>query len=382
MDPKFSKKLAKPTIYLKSRNKSIGNPQHLYTVQPKKQKMILIKLPILELDPYKSAKNAENESEKIMKNAINVKPNLAKHQSRNHSLDYASNASFTAFSIENRKNSNSIYCPYTEQKSSKTFINPNHNKRNSYSINPSEYSQNSNKLFQTFTKGSTVYVKRRLSSQHHNKRSRQPLQGNSRKLSIFSTTGNNFTSEITDQEFAQKCFEDGRSALKRKDYQTAIDLFEKSAKKDPNKFAESMLFKGITLMDYGKLKEAIETLKKCLLKKSNKIKSAYLLLAMAYRKNNELEKAFEILNECLKIYPEYVEALISRANLLLAKHQFMQAKRDFEEIIKIDRNINSAYFGLADCEYFLKDYKNSAENYNKGVKLSNIIPLKGILYFY
>ena len=156
-------------------------------------------------------------------------------------------------------------------------------------------------------------------------------------------------------------------------YNSAVSFFNKALKINPNT-AEAIIYKSIGLINDNKSVEAIKILKEFLQKDhSERTKSGYLILAMAYNKNKQSKEAIETLDEALMYYKNYVEALITKANLLVEEKMWIEAKKVFEAAIKLNKTIPTAYLGIGNCNYNLGNMKEADHAYFQAMHLGVVI---------
>jgi len=184
-------------------------------------------------------------------------------------------------------------------------------------------------------------------------------------------------SEFIPEKSVCRYNEKPKIALNRVKRESVMTYLNKKLKMNA-KTVETMVYKGVELLNSNKVQEAIKVLSELITKyKFDKIKSVYILLAMAYNKNNQTDKAIEVLNEALKLYKNYIEAFIAKGNLLVDEKKWIEAKECFSAVIKIDKNIAASYLGLANCEYNLLRLKEADIAYSQAIHLGAIIPHEG-----
>ena len=175
--------------------------------------------------------------------------------------------------------------------------------------------------------------------------------------------------------------EQGKSMLEVKEFSRAITIFENAQKLDSENI-DIVLYKSIALLNSDRASEAIGGFLQVIDKdKSERSKSAYLLLAIAYKKTNQPNLAIEILDKVIRIYKKYLKAFMLKGKLLIEQKKWVEAKKCFEEVGKINSNAEGYLLGIFDCEYHINNFKETISIYEKLIESNTNIPIKCILIY-
>jgi tetratricopeptide (TPR) repeat protein len=82
----------------------------------------------------------------------------------------------------------------------------------------------------------------------------------------------------------------------------------------------------------------------------------YSNLAAAQRKKGELGRAIDNLNEALRRKPDFAAALTTRGGIFAEQDKWVEARRDFEQALKINPADDGALYGLAQALREARDY--------------------------
>lgn len=219
------------------------------------------------------------------------------------------------------------------------------------------------RLFET-SDNSDYFQKITLTRFHNKTRSRQ-YQLHTTQL-IPRTNSSN-------RELSIASLNDGKSAMKAKDFESALTHFDEAFRLHP-KNAEALVCKGLVLVELEKSSEAVKTLEQIGLLKLSLSKAGHLLLASAYKKLGRMEAAISALNAGLKIDKDFHEARVYRASLYIASQKWAEAKSDLAVVLKsLPKNL-TALLGVAECEEGLKNYGSALEAYKKAIEVKADLP--------
>lgn len=120
---------------------------------------------------------------------------------------------------------------------------------------------------------------------------------------------------------------------------------------------------GLKQLSNGNVNEALSSLNQSIQIDGRNTK-AYRYRGDAYRRNGELQKAFADYSSSLKLFPNSISVLNSRANLCLQLHDYSQAVADYTSILglagkeqpEIYNKRGDAYAALGQFDKALQDY--------------------------
>ena len=156
---------------------------------------------------------------------------------------------------------------------------------------------------------------------------------------------------------------------KNKDYNKAISICE-SIVKINDKIPEVFNLYGLVLQAQNNHKQAINYFNKSIFLNSRD-HSSYNNLANSYKSLYLNDLAIENFEKCLKIYPEYLPALINFAVLKKELNEHKSAIHFFNEALKIKDGSNKIklLFSIAECYKELGAFQKSIQTLEKVLKL-------------
>jgi len=224
---------------------------------------------------------------------------------------------------------------------------------------------------------------------------------------------------FTNTAFSQDNVEKGMNAVKKGDYVTALNLLKsevsKSQKYDAN------CYYGIALFKTGSIDEAEKYLK-IALKDDDEGIEALKSLGEVYTAKKKYSDADGLFKKAMKLEPENISVLISRAANFSAQDKideaiqaltlatsinkenpdpkifvglgdaynlrgsFKAAKDYYNRALKINPNLASAYYGLGKADFKLKKYTEAMDAFNNSIKkdqnfADSYLEIGKILYF-
>jgi tetratricopeptide (TPR) repeat protein len=86
---------------------------------------------------------------------------------------------------------------------------------------------------------------------------------------------------------------------------------------------------------------------------------AHSNLAVALKKRGSLDEAIDSLNRALALKPDFAAAFTTRGGIYAEQGKWSEAKRDFEQALKLNPNDDGALYGLSQALREARDYKNA-----------------------
>jgi Tfp pilus assembly protein PilF len=120
----------------------------------------------------------------------------------------------------------------------------------------------------------------------------------------------------------------------KKDYASAIPIFEEVLKSDPTNL-DSRLRYGNSLEEVGKIEDAIEEYKKLLKEKDNHL-LGLISLANAYRKVEEIDLAVKTMEKAISLKPKEAWMLDNFGNILEQAKDFDKAYDQYRKAVEIE----------------------------------------------
>jgi len=125
---------------------------------------------------------------------------------------------------------------------------------------------------------------------------------------------------------------EGIEAAKNKQWEKAIDLFQKAVKADP-KEANNYNNLGLAYKGAGKMNEAIKAFGDAVAAEPNN-SVGYINLGVAYTAEGKYDNAIEDLDKAIKMSPDSISAYRFRAFAYLQKKDYAKAVEDYNVVLK------------------------------------------------
>ncbi len=147
----------------------------------------------------------------------------------------------------------------------------------------------------------------------------------------------------------------GIAQLRLRNPDGAVLAIKKALEENPNHVDARTLLGWIDLEVRGDLDAAIKEYQK-VIELRPELAEAYSNLAAAQKKKGELGGALESLGEALKRKPDFAAALTTRGGIFAEQNKWAEARRDFEQALKINPADDGALYGLAQALSAARDY--------------------------
>ena len=83
---------------------------------------------------------------------------------------------------------------------------------------------------------------------------------------------------------------------------------------------------------------------------------AYSNVAVAQKRRGNLDQAIASLNRALELKPDFATALTTRGGIFAEQNRWTEARRDFEQALKLDPRDDGALYGLSQAMRETRDY--------------------------
>jgi len=147
----------------------------------------------------------------------------------------------------------------------------------------------------------------------------------------------------------------GITQLRLRNPEGAVSAIKRALDENPSHADARTLLGWIELEVRGDIDAAIKQYQK-VIELRPELAEAYSNLAAAQRKKGELGEAIENLNEALKRKPNFAAALTTRGGIFVEQNKWAEARRDFEQALKINPADDGALYGLAQALREARDY--------------------------
>ncbi|HHI94457.1 MAG TPA: tetratricopeptide repeat protein [Gammaproteobacteria bacterium] len=207
---------------------------------------------------------------------------------------------------------------------------------------------------------------------------------------------------IGKKETARVHFQLGRAAYGEKDYETALNEYDKALALRKGRYVKALLNKGLTYRAQKRYEKAIATYQQVLeldkeypqawynlglayqrdkkyeqaeeaLKKALKYKknyaSAWFNLGVLYRKQGRFDESIEAYKAALKIKPNYRKAKLNLAVRYAQKNQFQQAIVLYRDVLKQDDRYVTAWINLGIAQFSLKQNNEASSSLTRALEL-------------
>lgn len=159
---------------------------------------------------------------------------------------------------------------------------------------------------------------------------------------------------------------DGIEAAKNKQWDKAIDLFQKAVKADP-KEANNHNNLGLAYKGAGKMEEAVKAFSGAIEAEPDNY-AAYLNRGIVYTSMQKYKEATEDLNRAVKIKPESISAHRFRAFALLQNKEYAKAVEDYNLVLKEKANDLEILDRRAFALWNLKEYDKAIADFSTIIK--------------
>jgi tetratricopeptide (TPR) repeat protein len=147
----------------------------------------------------------------------------------------------------------------------------------------------------------------------------------------------------------------GLSLLRLRDPQAAILAIKRAIGINPNHSEAHTLLGYVELEVRGDVDAAIKEYQKVIELRPN-VPQAYSNLAVAQKKKGQLDAAIATLNKALEIKPDYADAITTRGGIYAEQWKWSEARRDFEQALKLNPNDDGALYGLSQAMREAREY--------------------------
>jgi tetratricopeptide (TPR) repeat protein len=153
----------------------------------------------------------------------------------------------------------------------------------------------------------------------------------------------------------------GITQLRLRNPEGAVAAIKRALDENPNHADARTLLGWIELEVRGNIDAAIKEYQK-VVELRPELAETYSNLAAAQRKKGELGRAIDNLNEALRRKPDFAAALTTRGGIFAEQDKWMEARRDFEQALKINPADDGALYGLAQALREARDYAGAQKS--------------------
>jgi tetratricopeptide (TPR) repeat protein len=150
----------------------------------------------------------------------------------------------------------------------------------------------------------------------------------------------------------------GMALLRLRDPQGAIRTIRRAIDIDANHVEAHTLLGYIELEVRGDAEAAVREYRKVIELKANS-PEAHSNLAVALKKHGSLDEAIDSLNRALSLKPDFAAAFTTRGGIYAEQGKWSEAKRDFEQALKLNPNDDGALYGLSQAQREARDYASA-----------------------
>jgi len=152
----------------------------------------------------------------------------------------------------------------------------------------------------------------------------------------------------------------GMSLLRLRDPQAALLAIKKAIAIEPNHAEARTLLGYIELEVRGDVDAAIREYRKVIELRPD-LPEAYTNLAVAQKRKGELDQAIANLNKALERKADYAAAMTTRGGIYAEQSKWSEARRDFEQALKLNPKDDGALYGLAQALSQSRDYAGAQQ---------------------
>jgi tetratricopeptide (TPR) repeat protein len=152
----------------------------------------------------------------------------------------------------------------------------------------------------------------------------------------------------------------GIALLRLRDPQAALLAIKKAIEVDPNHVEARTLLGYVELEVRGDVNAALREYRKVIELKPDRAE-AYGNLAVAQKRQGDLDQAVASLNRALELKPAFAQALTTRGGIFAEQYKWTEARRDFEQALKLNPGDDGALYGLSQALRESKDYAGAQQ---------------------
>ena len=147
----------------------------------------------------------------------------------------------------------------------------------------------------------------------------------------------------------------GMALLRLRDPQAAIVEARRAIEIRPDHVDARTFLAWIELEVRGNVDAAIKEYQKAI-ELHPELPDAYSNLAVAQKRRGNLDQAIASLNRALELKPDFATALTTRGGIFAEQNRWTEARRDFEQALKLDPRDDGALYGLSQAMRETRDY--------------------------
>jgi Flp pilus assembly protein TadD len=148
--------------------------------------------------------------------------------------------------------------------------------------------------------------------------------------------------------------------LRLRNPDAAVLAIRRAIGENPNHVEARTLLGWIELEVRGDIDSAIKEYAK-VIELRPELPEAYSNLAVAQKRKGELDQALASLNKALERKPDFSGALTTRGGIFAEQNKWAEARRDFEQALKINPAEDGALFGLSQALREERDYAGAQQ---------------------
>ena len=147
----------------------------------------------------------------------------------------------------------------------------------------------------------------------------------------------------------------GMSLLRLRDPRAAILAIKKAIEVNPSHVEARTLLGYVELEVRGDADAAIKEYRKVIELRAGS-PEAHSNLAVAQKKKGDLDQAIVSLNRALELKPGFAAALTTRGSIYAEQYKWTEARRDFEQALRLNPDDDGALYGLSQALREARDY--------------------------
>ncbi|MSP40855.1 MAG: tetratricopeptide repeat protein [Deltaproteobacteria bacterium] len=152
----------------------------------------------------------------------------------------------------------------------------------------------------------------------------------------------------------------GISLLRLRDPERAVAAIKKALAIDANHVEAHTLLGYVELEVRGDVNAALREYRRVIELKPDRAE-AYANLAAAQKRQGDLEPAVASLNKALELKPAFALALTTRGGIFAEQYKWTEARRDFDQALKLNPGDDGALYGLSQALREAKDYAGAQQ---------------------
>jgi len=189
-----------------------------------------------------------------------------------------------------------------------------------------------------------------------------------RKMKEYQNAIEDFNKSLElDPEYPWAFAQRGLIYFEMKEYQKALEDFDKAIELYPN-FVWYFTQRGLIYFEMKEYQKALEDFDKAI-ELNPKFAGAFAVRGLTYREMKEYQKAFEDFDKALELDSTLKWAIYQRGLTYREMKEYQKALEDFDKALELDPKYAWAFFQRGETYREMKEYQKALEDFDKVIEL-------------